>query len=74
MGIFLSDIQKAKTVRVKNVIGIDTTRILEMGITPGAEIEIIRKAPMGFPIEIKVRGYLLTLRESEAKCIEVEEG
>lgn len=74
MGIFLSDIQKAKTVRVKNVIGIDTTRILEMGITPGAEIEIIRKAPLGFPIEIKVRGYLLSLRESEAKCIEVEKG
>ena len=74
MGIFLSDIQKAKTVRVKNVIGIDTTRILEMGITPGAEIQIVRKAPLGFPIEIKVRGYLLSLRESEAKCIEVEEG
>ena len=72
MGIFLSDIQTSKKVQVKNIHGVDTTRLLEMGITPGIEIEIVRRAPMGFPMEIKVRGYLLSLRESEAKCIEVE--
>ena len=43
-----------------------------MGITPGADIELIRRAPMGFPIEVKIRGYLLSLREAEASCIEVE--
>lgn len=72
MGIFLSDIQASKKVMVKNISGVDTTRLLEMGITPGIEIEVVRKAPMGFPIEIKLRGYLLSLRESEAKCIEVQ--
>ncbi len=71
MGIFLSDIQPPEKVTVINIHGTDTTRLLEMGITPGLEIEIIRKAPLGFPMEIKVRGYLLSLRESEAKCIEV---
>lgn len=46
-------------------------RLLEMGLTPGTAIEIIRSAPLGFPIEIKIRGYLLSLRKSEAQCIEI---
>lgn len=73
MSSFLSDIQSTKKVTVKNITGVDTTRLLEMGITPGAQLEIVRRAPLGFPIEIKIRGYLLSLRESEAKCIEVQE-
>lgn len=73
MSKFLSDIQSSKKVLVKNITGVDTTRLLEMGITPGAQIEVIRRAPLGFPMEIKIRGYLLSLRESEAKCIEVQE-
>jgi ferrous iron transport protein A len=72
MALFLSDISSPDTYRVKNIQGADTTRILEMGIIPGIDLEVVRKAPLGFPIEIKVRGYLLTLRESEAKCIEIE--
>lgn len=72
MGLFLSDIQSSKKVIVKNISGVDTTRLLEMGITPGVEVEVVRRAPLGFPMEIKLRGYLLSLRESEAKCIEVE--
>ena len=73
MSKFLSDIQSSKKVTVKNISGVDTTRLLEMGLTPGIQIEIVRRAPLGFPMEIKVRSYLLSLRESEAKCIEVEE-
>jgi ferrous iron transport protein A len=72
MSLFLSDISSPDTYQVKNIQGADTTRILEMGITPGIKLEVVRRAPLGFPIEIKVRGYLLTLRESEAKCIEIE--
>jgi ferrous iron transport protein A len=49
----------------------DCERIEEMGITPGEQVEIIRYAPMGDPIEIKVRGYLLSLRKEEADLIEV---
>lgn len=44
-------------------------RLFDMGITPGAEILLRKKAPLGDPIEITVRGYELTLRLSEAQCI-----
>jgi len=41
-------------------------RLLEMGLTVGAEVEVVRFAPMGDPIDIKVRGYHLSLRKNEA--------
>lgn len=41
-------------------------RLLEMGLTIGAEFEVVRYAPLGDPIDIKVRGYHLTLRKREA--------
>lgn len=47
-------------------------RILDMGITKGAEVEVVRAAPLGDPIDIKVMGYHLSLRRSEAARIEVE--
>jgi DtxR family Mn-dependent transcriptional regulator len=47
-------------------------RLLEMGLTPGTPFEVVRHAPLGDPVEIKVRGYLLSLRKSEAEHIEVE--
>jgi ferrous iron transport protein A len=49
----------------------DCERIEEMGLTPGEEVEIIRYAPLGDPIEIKVRGYSLSLRKQEADLIRV---
>lgn len=45
---------------------------MEMGLIPGVELEVIRRAPMGDPIEIRLRGYALSLRRSEARDIEVE--
>jgi len=47
-------------------------RLFDMGITPGAEVFLRKKAPLGDPIEITVRGYELTLRKSEAVCVKVE--
>ena len=41
-------------------------RMLDMGITPGTEVYLRKKAPLGDPIEITIRGYELTLRKSEA--------
>lgn len=41
-------------------------RLFDMGITPGANIELRKKAPLGDPLEINVRGYELTLRKDEA--------
>ncbi len=47
-------------------------RIMDMGVTPGAEIKVERLAPLGDPIEIEVRGYHLSLRKREAAQIAVE--
>ena len=43
-----------------------------MGVTPAAELTMKKKAPLGDPIEITIRGYELTLRKTEAACVEVE--
>jgi len=47
-------------------------RLREMGLMPGTTLTLIRLAPLGDPIEVKVRGYNLTLRKSEAEHILVE--
>ena len=47
-------------------------RLFDMGITPGAEIYLRKKAPLGDPIEITLRGYELTLRKSEASHVEMK--
>ncbi len=47
-------------------------RLFDMGITPGAEIYLRKKAPLGDPIEISLRGYELTLRKTEAAHVEME--
>lgn len=44
-------------------------RLLDMGITPGTEITLKKKAPLGDPLEISIRGYDLSLRMNEAKWI-----
>jgi ferrous iron transport protein A len=44
-------------------------RLMEMGLTKGTPIELIRFAPMGDPIEVKVKGYRLSLRREEAESI-----
>ena len=47
-------------------------RLLEMGLLVGTPVELIRFAPLGDPVEIKVRGYHLTLRKHEAEQIWVK--
>lgn len=47
-------------------------RLFDMGVTPGTEILLRKKAPLGDPIEISLRSYELTLRNSEADCIIME--
>ncbi|HBK02497.1 MAG TPA: ferrous iron transport protein A [Clostridiales bacterium] len=47
-------------------------RLFDMGITPGAEIMLRKKAPLGDPIQVTVRGYELTLRHTEAACVNME--
>jgi Fe2+ transport system protein FeoA len=47
-------------------------RLLEMGLTTGVEFEVVRFAPLGDPMEIRVRGYHLSLRKSEAAGVQIE--
>lgn len=47
-------------------------RIMDMGITPGVSVKVIKVAPLGDPVEVNVRGYELSLRKAEARQIEVK--
>ena len=47
-------------------------RLFDMGVTPGAEVLLRKKAPLGDPLEVNIRGYELTLRKTEAACVTME--
>lgn len=59
-------------VRVLGPQQASTTRLREMGLLPGTRITLIRTAPLGDPLEIKLRGYHLTLRRAEAEHVLVD--
>lgn len=46
-------------------------RLMEMGVVPGAPVRVVKSAPLGDPLEIRVRGYRLALRRNEASTISV---
>ena len=70
----LRDAKIGHTVKVIKLHGEGPVkrRIMDMGITKGVEIYVRKTAPLGDPIEIKVRGYELSIRKSDADLIEVE--
>lgn len=47
-------------------------RIMDMGVTPGTMIKVIKVAPLGDPIEVNIRGYELSIRKSEAENIQIQ--
>ncbi len=47
-------------------------RLFDMGVTPGAEVLLRKKAPLGDPVEVTIRGYELTLRKTEADLVTME--
>ena len=47
-------------------------RLFDMGVTPGATVYLLKKAPLGDPLEVTIRGYELTLRKSEACLVLLE--
>ena len=63
--------QRGKIVKV-NGDGAIRRRLFDMGVTPGADVMLRKKAPLGDPMEVNLRGYELTLRKAEAACVEVE--
>jgi ferrous iron transport protein A len=69
----LADLRVGDRARVTNIAGRGAVvqRLQEMGLTAGVEIAVIRFAPLGDPVEIRVRGYALSLRKIEARCVEV---
>ncbi len=70
----LKDLKPGQKGKVLKLVtrGETGKRIVEMGVTPGAVVEVERIAPLGDPIDIKVKGYHLSLRKEEAEGIEIE--
>ncbi|XHR30672.1 MAG: ferrous iron transport protein A [Chthoniobacteraceae bacterium] len=70
----LSQLAPGEKARISgfNLPGESLSRLFEMGLTNGAAVELVRFAPLGDPIDIKVRGYHLSLRKREAAGIQIE--
>ena len=71
------DVTDLKINQESNIIDVEgegplRRRLLEMGILPNTLIKVIKKAPLGDPLEISIRGYELSLRKEDAKSIRVE--
>ncbi len=70
----LSELAVGDRGRVLSVDGADDIglRLLEMGLTPGVEVALVGTAPLGDPLELELRGYLLSVRRSEASRVAVQ--
>jgi len=64
----LKDGERGAVTRIE-LSGSTKRRLIEMGITPGTRVQALKRAPLGDPIEIMLRGYTLTLREEDARRI-----
>ncbi|MDU4934102.1 MAG: FeoA family protein [Peptostreptococcaceae bacterium] len=67
----LKDLQPGQSGVVESIgqKGPIRRRLMDMGVTPGVKVEVIKVAPLGDPIEINIRGYELSLRKDEAQNI-----
>lgn len=70
----LNLVQPGELVRVTKIIGSGPIkrRIIDLGLVTGSEISVIKYAPLGDPMEIKVKNFNLSLRKAEAALIEVQ--
>lgn len=71
----LDQLRPGQRGRITSLAGDDALaqRLMEMGLLEGEEVEVIRFAPLGDPIEIRVNGYMLSLRRSEASRLQIED-
>lgn len=69
MSISIKDLEIGKSAKITEVGGEGALRqhFLDMGLIPGAEITMVKYAPMGDPVELKIHGYELTLRLADAE-------
>ena len=70
----LAELRPGERGRVSGVMGEreGSQRLMDLGLIRGTQVEVVRVAPLGDPMEVKVRGFMLTLRRSEAEHISVE--
>jgi len=73
-GTGLSDIPEGSRARIVHLHAACRIRqrLADMGILPGVEVEVLRRAPLGGPVEIALDGFALSLRRAEARSVEVE--
>ena len=71
----LRELELGRTGIIRTVGGQGALRqhFLDMGVIPGAEVTVVKYAPMGDPVELMIHGYQLTLRLDDAAKIEIEE-
>lgn len=69
--VSLKDMEPGQSGVVKTFHGEERQRLrlMEMGLLPGTPIRFVRRAPLGDPMEVEVRGFHLSLRAQEAACI-----
>jgi len=72
--VTLNQLAKGQLARIVNIAGDDavSTRLMEMGMIDGEQIQLIGSAPLGDPLEFSLRGYRLSLRSGEAQRVEVK--
>lgn len=70
----LAELPVGRRAKIARIAGTDdvSLRLLEMGLTPGAEVMVVGQAPLGDPLELELRGYRLSIRKSEAARVEIE--
>lgn len=70
----LAELEVGGRGRVRRVDGGGSMalRLLEMGFVPGVEVAVVKQAPLGDPLELRLRGYHVSLRKAEAALVEVE--
>lgn len=74
MATTLSDIIAGTRIRVLGYTSETdySAQLRRLGLVPGTEVTVLRRAPLGDPLEIRLRGYSLALRPSEAQALQIE--
>jgi Fe2+ transport system protein FeoA len=69
----MADLKNGQRARISALVGVGPLiqRLYEMGLIEGTEITLVRRAPMGDPLEVRVMGYSLSLRAAEASLVRV---
>ena len=73
--LLLQDLQVGETALIVAIVEGNRAyraKLLALGLLPGTLFQVIRKAPLGDPIELQIRGYRLTLRQGEAALLKVQ--